>query len=88
MFGDYPGAAKVVIVEDSCIRSQHQAVNCEPFRKLPAHHGTVRQIELTSGADDAACSCMIECRKRWIARYVLFESRLQPSHTRRKGPEV
>jgi ATP-dependent Lon protease len=52
IFGEYLTAVTRVVVEDPYIRSQHQLANFVRFCELLVQKGSVRQIELVTGADD------------------------------------
>jgi len=53
IFGSYLNGAKTVIVEDPYIRSKHQFQNFSRFCELAIKAGSVREIKLTTGAEDS-----------------------------------
>jgi ATP-dependent Lon protease len=52
LFGDYVRDARVIDIEDSYIRSQHQIANLVRFCELIVKIGSVHTINLTTGFDD------------------------------------
>ncbi|MGA2223089.1 MAG: BREX system Lon protease-like protein BrxL [Syntrophobacteraceae bacterium] len=54
LFGDYLRGAKIIDIEDSYIRSQHQIANFVRFCELVVKIGSTHTINLTTGFEDEA----------------------------------